>query len=773
VHISVRIVLLLVPLLLAMSVCSAQTPVATGSMHGVVQDPEGRPVAGAVVYYSSLAEPGDGPGPPSNIVSGRVTVGADGRFVLDGLRPARYSVCAEVPSAPYLNPCVWGEHPYITVSAGVVSTPVVVLEKGVYLNVRVNDPIGVFCGGVEGMFIQPKVRITLYDERRSYGLMNVSADAGGRNYRMIIPAGRPLQISANSQDSTLTLSPTGLIAFGAPAGQDQNLAFTITASTAAPDCLKPVISSVVDAASYAPTRGIPGAVATIFGSDLSLTTAQASILPLLSQIGHTRVEWNGVPAKLYYVSPRQINLQVPAGVRSGKGVAGIVVYTGKGDTAPYRPEVETPSAWAATGLFSADGSGCGQGAVLNVAAADGKMTVNSAANSASPGEWLSAYGTGISLSQDAYPPDGYPAPFSPLIHNFDFGGGVFDLHGDVIPPGFNGLSPGLVGVGQYNLQIPATVREGCAVPLQMEFRPSTVARTQPVTVAVRKGGGACVDPPEAGYGEILFERRVATGTDNTVTESETVTVSLQASPGKQRPPGPDPGLFVLPGSVAFRPLERFALTLTGPACSVSGYRSLDAGAVTVRGPGLGLGVAPVPAVVMPYEEGQLGGLTAYRATLTKGALQGGTYTVTASGGGDVGQFQATAQIGADIQLETPLAGVHVWEGCAAFVVRWRGGDPSSWVTFKLIRHLGPASKVVMFSYRARTSSGGVVIPAEAVPDGGSCHQVVGPVELVIEVEPDPAAVREFSAPGLSLGGRVSWRYVHSFEVRMGSSGLED
>jgi hypothetical protein len=96
--------------------------------------------------------------------------------------------------------------------------------------------------------------------------------------------------------------------------------------------------------------------------------------------------------------------------------------------------------------------------------------------------------------------------------------------------------------------------------------------------------------------------------------------------------------------------------------------------------GPGFGVVPAPVVL--YEEGQLGGRTAYQAMLAKGALQAGTHTVTASAGADVGQFQATAQMGADIQLQTPLAGTHVWAGGAALVIQWAGGDPSSWVPIK-------------------------------------------------------------------------------------------
>jgi hypothetical protein len=77
-------------------------------------------------------------------------------------------------------------------------------------------------------------------------------------------------------------------------------------------CQTPVVSKVVDAASYALTLGSPGSIATIFGTNLGAATAIAPGVPLPRQLGGTRVTWNGVAAPLFYVSPTQINFQVPS-----------------------------------------------------------------------------------------------------------------------------------------------------------------------------------------------------------------------------------------------------------------------------------------------------------------------------------------------------------------------------------------------------------------------------------------------------------------------------
>jgi len=90
--------------------------------------------------------------------------------------------------------------------------------------------------------------------------------------------------------------------------------FALLALAAAPMavwCQAPVVSALVDAASFAPTGGHPGAIVTIFGTNLAAATATAQAYPLPRRLGGTTVTWSGIQAPLFYVSPTQINLQVP------------------------------------------------------------------------------------------------------------------------------------------------------------------------------------------------------------------------------------------------------------------------------------------------------------------------------------------------------------------------------------------------------------------------------------------------------------------------------
>src|ERR1017187_4959290 len=238
---------------------------------------------------------------------------------------------------------------------------------------------------------------------------------------------------------------------------------------------KPVISpgGVVNAASYATgtyidgTATLPGgAIATIFGTNLATSTQTADSTPLPRQLAGTSVSVYGIAAPLFYVSPTQINFQMPSSNDTTPGAstaAGIVVSTAAGASDTYVSVSSGLS--AAPGIFTMNASGCGQGAVLNVSTG-GSTSLNSRTNSATPGDYISIYGTGSGLVYNQ-PPDGVPAPSNPLAPAEIAGGPLFDLEGAGDGGFWVGRAPGFVGLDQFNYQVPETVRQGCAVPLQI------------------------------------------------------------------------------------------------------------------------------------------------------------------------------------------------------------------------------------------------------------------------------------------------------------------
>ena len=109
----------------------------------------------------------------------------------------------------------------------------------------------------------------------------------------------------------------------------------------------PTISAggVVDAARFGPTLA-PGGIASLFGVDLAADVAAATNVPLATSFGGVRVQMNGVDAPLFFVSPNQINLQVPFEVPFGGNVPVVVI---REDLAG--PAVEVAVAEFAPGLF--------------------------------------------------------------------------------------------------------------------------------------------------------------------------------------------------------------------------------------------------------------------------------------------------------------------------------------------------------------------------------------------------------------------------------------
>jgi uncharacterized protein (TIGR03437 family) len=72
----------------------------------------------------------------------------------------------------------------------------------------------------------------------------------------------------------------------------------------------PTITGVTNAASFR-TAYAPGMLLSIFGSQLAPVTWSATSVPLPAQISGVSVTVNGLSAPLLYVSPSQLNVQLP------------------------------------------------------------------------------------------------------------------------------------------------------------------------------------------------------------------------------------------------------------------------------------------------------------------------------------------------------------------------------------------------------------------------------------------------------------------------------
>ena len=77
----------------------------------------------------------------------------------------------------------------------------------------------------------------------------------------------------------------------------------------------PTISQLVNAATGHSSSSVPvaarGSLISIYGSSLASTTLTANGFPLPTELGGAQVLFGSIPAPLLYVSPSQINAQVP------------------------------------------------------------------------------------------------------------------------------------------------------------------------------------------------------------------------------------------------------------------------------------------------------------------------------------------------------------------------------------------------------------------------------------------------------------------------------
>jgi len=226
-------------------------------------------------------------------------------------------------------------------------------------------------------------------------------------------------------------------------------------------------AGIVHGASFLPGAAAPGSIVSIFGTNLSPMEATAQLLPLPTQLAGASVEMGGVAVPLLYVSPRQINAQVP--VELSGTTAPLVVRNG----ASASPPVTILLRPAVPGIFTQDSSGSGPGAITHAS----NHRLVSAALPASVGEFVQIYATGLGRVSPAVS-SGRPASSQSLSRTV--AQVAVTMNGMLAPVNFSGLAPGLAGVYQINAQIPEGIRGSVAVTLSVEGISSNV-----VTMEVR------------------------------------------------------------------------------------------------------------------------------------------------------------------------------------------------------------------------------------------------------------------------------------------------
>jgi uncharacterized protein (TIGR03437 family) len=215
----------------------------------------------------------------------------------------------------------------------------------------------------------------------------------------------------------------------------------------------PVLDRLVNSADF--TKPVaPGGLVTIFGSQLSPITLASTDVPLPTVLADSCLTANGVVIPLVFVSPTQINAQLPFQI---SGNTDIVLRTPGGISDVLRIIIQP----AAPAVFVSGTAGPITGIPTIVRATnDGLVT---ASNPIHPNDRITIFLTGMGQTLPGVA-TGASAPSEPLSNALL--PATVTIGGTSLFIDFAGLAPGLVGVYQINALVPFKgVPTGFDIPL--------------------------------------------------------------------------------------------------------------------------------------------------------------------------------------------------------------------------------------------------------------------------------------------------------------------
>lgn len=228
--------------------------------------------------------------------------------------------------------------------------------------------------------------------------------------------------------------------------------FTVLPWNYAASVASPKINSVVSAAD-SKSPAAPGGLITVYGTNLSPTNQATSQIPVPTALANSCITVNGQPIPLIFVSPTQVNAQMPF---QAVGAETVVVHTPGGTSDNFNLIVQPNS----PAVFLSGVAGPVTNLPTIIRLANNLLVTDS--NPVHPGDSLVIYLTGLGQTNPAGT-TGFPAPGSPLASALT--ATAVTLGGMNLPLTYAGLAPGEVGVYQINLNVPGGVPTGIAMPL--------------------------------------------------------------------------------------------------------------------------------------------------------------------------------------------------------------------------------------------------------------------------------------------------------------------
>jgi uncharacterized protein (TIGR03437 family) len=188
----------------------------------------------------------------------------------------------------------------------------------------------------------------------------------------------------------------------------------------------------------------PGNVAQVYGTGLASAALSPNVVPLVNQFNGTFMLVGPVQVPLFYISPNQLDVQIPVELTPNIQYSGIVSANG----ALTLPETVTLVPLQPGMAANADGT------VIAQHTADYSLVT--AAHLAAPGEPLVIYLAGMGAtnpvvaSGNPTPEELVPANVQPTVTVDGVGAAI----------GYAGLTPGGVGLYQINFTVPPGARSG-------------------------------------------------------------------------------------------------------------------------------------------------------------------------------------------------------------------------------------------------------------------------------------------------------------------------
>jgi uncharacterized protein (TIGR03437 family) len=256
-------------------------------------------------------------------------------------------------------------------------------------------------------------------------------------------------LTTGTYNGTILVAGSG----GAPGSTTVNVTLNVTAPL-------PTITKVTNAASYATGAIAPGEIITLFAGDPAHPIGPATPAGLTldssgkvaTTIGGVQVLINGFASPMIYASASQVSAVVPYELKLFTTATISIRYLGQ--TSNF---VSVNVTTTSPGVFTANSSGTGPGAILN-----SNLSVNSPSNAAARGDTVVVYLTGEGETSPAgvtgkvttvsSTPPLTPTPLLPISITVGGQGANYSFAGEA--PGF------VSGVLQLNVVLPTNIAAG-------------------------------------------------------------------------------------------------------------------------------------------------------------------------------------------------------------------------------------------------------------------------------------------------------------------------